>query len=306
MYQAFVNLYVVGAIMCLYKLNNEDSKENTKGIITVALIWLSSLIIYILALGIVRDMVEVEANNYLAIGWTENSLLKNLFTIAASIGKVVLGYGHVFNLAFTICLIYILWSIGKSEKKLCWKHFYLLALLISPFLLNIATATMLIERVALGIPFVCALFFDQFMDKSKAMKYAFFIVIASQIIHTQLILLSDNMRYTHDLKMTEKIYQDCDADENTHIVFVGLEKTCENQFNLEGDIIGASFFQWSSGQPNVAPASTYFFMQLHGYPYTMPTPEELQYGYSLTFPAEYPEEGYIIEENGCYYINLGK
>lgn len=306
MYQAFTNLYVVGAVMCLYKLNKEASKENIKSIITVLLLWLSSLILYILALGFVRDAVAVEANNYLAIGWAENSLPENLFTIAASIGKVVLGYGHVFNLSFTICLVYILYSIVKSEKKISWKHFFLLALLVTPFLLNIATATMLIERVALGIPFVCALFFDQFMDKSKAMKTAFFIVIASQIIHTQLILLSDNMRYTHDLKMTEKIYQDCHADESTHLVFVGVEKTSENQFNLEGDIIGASFFQWSSGQPNVAVASTYFFMQLHNYPYTIPTPEEVQYGYSLTFEAEYPEDGYIIEENGCYYINLGK
>ena len=305
-YQAFVNLYIVGVLLCLYKLNKENSKENIKNIIISVIIWLISLVSYIIILNIFRNYYNIQSNDYLSIGWKKKPLLDNLFTIAASVGKVILGYGYVFNLAFTICLVYIFFCIIKAEKKVCWKHFYLIALLASPFLLNVATASMLIERAALGIPIVCAFIFYIFIENSKAMKYACILILISQILHTQLLLLSDNMRYTHDLEMAEKIYEDCCADQSTHLVFIGLEKTSENQFNLEGDIIGASFFQWSAGQPNMAPASTYFFMHLHNYPYTIPTPEELNYGYSLNFKAEYPEDGYIIEENGCYYINLGK
>lgn len=177
---------------------------------------------------------------------------------------------------------------------------------LSPFLLNIVTGNPLLIRATLTLPLLCAFLFYEYFTFGRGIKIAVAIVLVSQIVHGQLLIRSDQLRYQNDLEIARKIYADCNADENTHIAMIGLEKTEENISVFEGQIIGQSFFEWSVDDKNVEEVRVNFFMRLHDLPFQMPTEKEWLEADSITFSAEYPEEGYIVKKKDCYYVNLGK
>ena len=45
------------------------------------------------------------------------------------------------------------------------------------------------------------------------------LIILSQLINGQLLIYSDNVRYRNDIKIAKKIYQDCNANKKSVIVF---------------------------------------------------------------------------------------
>lgn len=307
-YQSFVNLYIVGVLICLYKLNNEIFKENLIRIAKSIILWGASFAAYQIVIKIVLQVTNVADSGYIVsqISWLTESFSKAILTVLVTTGRIVLGLGNVLNLSYSICLIYVLYKIIKEKKYLNWKNFYLAALFLSPFLLNIITASPLIIRSVISFPVLCSFIFFEYYKECNKFRNVVWIILASQIIHSQLLMYGDNIRYKNDVAIAEKIYSDCNADANTHIVIIGLERTEENVFSFKGQVMGHSFFEWSADKENVTEERVKNFMALHGYIFTSPTADEKEAAKSIEFDAEYPEEGYIIEKNGCFYVNLGK
>ena len=136
---------------------------------------------------------------------------------------------------------------------------------------------------------------------------AFYVVY--QFTICQVMLYGENKRYANDLKIVEDVYEKTGADENTVLVFVGLETTQDNIKVLEGGQLGGSFFDWRLTDDTVDQWAVYRFFMATGHPDTLPS---LNYQYSVIdrfengeFTNEYPDDGYITEDDGAYIINFG-
>ncbi len=308
MYQAFVNLYVIGVLICLYKLNTEESRKNLRNICFCILIFLVSLILYACISQFVISYFNVAKDGYLGIEWLNGNFAETLKDLIVTIGRIILGHGNILNLSYTFCLLYILYIIFfRSKKYICWNNFYLIALLASPFLLNVLTGTNFVIRSVLGFPVLCTFLFHEFFDEGNLLKLALYVTVLSQIIHSQLLLYSDYIRNKNDAAIAEKIYRDCSADENTVIVFKGIRSADNNSFSFKGQVMGHSFFEWCTDldPENAEWTRILYFMQSQGLYTASPTPEQIALRDSIKFTSQYPDDGYIIEENGAYYVNLG-
>lgn len=306
-YQAFLNLYITGVLICLYKLNTEIHLQNIRRILTVVGVWVVSAIIYILIADLVKNSLNISGSEYLTdkISWISAPLLEVCFTVAVTIGRVVLGLGHVLNLSYIICGGVLLFYCLR-EKKISWKVFFLSCLFVSPLLLNIVTGSRLLIRSVIALPIFCSFVYFRFWQSNMKFKYIMYMILFSQIVNSQLLLYADNVRYKNDLVIAENIYRECNADQNTPIVFSGIERTEENVFSFKGQVIGCSFFEWSDGGENVDETRIYYFMKWHKMPFALPTQEQMEYIDDINFMSEYPNEGYAVEHNGCYYVNLGE
>lgn len=307
MYQAFVNLYVIGVLICLYKLNAETKAMNFKNIGISVLIFLLSLISYSAVSEFTISHFNIVKDGYLGIEWFNGEFVRTLKDLIVTIGRILLGHGNILNLSYTFCLIYIICKIIKAKNYLCWKNFYLLALLASPFLLNILTGTNFVIRSILGFPILCAFIFHEFFDDGKLLRLALYMTVLSQFIHSELLLYSDYIRNKNDVFIVQKVYEDCNADENTIIVFKGIQYAENNSFSFQGQVMGHSFFEWctDADPENAEWTRILYFMQSQGLYTAWSSAEQLNLRNSLDFPDEYPNDGYIIEQDGVYYVNLG-
>lgn len=306
-YQAFLNLYIAGALICLYKLNEEKGTQNIKRISVVAGIWIISSIIYISISTFVKYAANISESEYLAdkVRWLSTPFFEVCFMVVSMLGRVFLGRGHVLNLSYAICFAFLICYFIKLKHKVSWRVFLLLCLLVSPFLLNIATGSDLLIRSLITLPVFCVFVYFEFYQSNRQAKYIICLVLISQIINSQALLYADNVRYENDLTVSKKIYQDCGADKNTPIVFVGIERTEENVFSIKGQVMGCSFFEWGNGG-NVDEMRIYCLMKCNQMPFALPTEEQVEYTDNIKSDAEYPNEGYVVEYNGCYYVNLGE
>lgn len=306
LYQAFVNVYVVGVIICLYKLNRENKKENLMYLLMCIIVFLVSLVGYVLISKGVIQVLQVQKLEYLQIGWLSLPLKEALFTVIVVVGRILLGHGNILNLAYTACLCFVLYKIVKNTKRISWKNFYLFSLLLSPFLLNILTASRLLIRSALSIPIVCVVVFFYYYEISRVCKFIIYVTMASQMVHCVLLTTSEYNRYKNDIFIANDIYNTCQANADTVIVFKGIESVEENIFAFKGQAMGHSFFEWTADEYNAEESRILYFMGLHNMPLKEPSQEQINKRETFDFEAEYPDKGCIVEENDVYYVNLGK
>lgn len=306
-YQAFVNLYIIGALIILYKRNDETAKKNLTGILSCLFLFLAALGSYLLISACAIRLFHITPDSYLSILWFKEPLPSILRDLVSMIGRVILGQGNILNLSYTFCLIFIFTLFFKDRFSINWKNFYLLSLLIAPFLLNLLTATTFVVRSLFGFPVVCAFFFQIFYSSSRPLRLALCLTVLSQILHSELLFLGDYVRNQNDLAVAKQIYTDCGADENTVLVFQGARTSLRNSFSFQGQIMGRSFFEWASpASPEDADTTRiFYFMRAYGMRFTPPTPEQTAKKTSISFRAAYPQKGYIVKKENVCYINLG-
>ncbi len=308
MYQAFLNLYIAGVLICMYKLNREERSQNIRRIVLMAGVWLVSAVIYFSVSAVVKVQLQVPQSEYLAdkVAWISEPFGGALFWLAVSVGRVVLGIGHVLNLSYLISFLFLLYYFVNSKRKVSWKTFYMICLLASPFLINVVTGSRLLIRSMIVLPVFCAFVFFEFYSLFRRSKYIIWAVLVSQILNSQILLCADNIRFKNDVEIAQDIYRQCDANEETVIVFTGIERTEENVFSFKGQVMGKSFFEWSNDKRNVDETRILYFMQCMDMPLAAPTQEQVEYAGNISFGGEYPDDGYIMEHQGCIYVNLGE
>ena len=308
-YQAFVNVYVVGVLICLYGLNDESRRNNLRRTGAAVALFLVSLSGYLLIAYLTRGGAFSPGSGYLEVAWLQGPFYIGLRNIVFTVGKVVLGYGTTLNLSYTFCMLFIFFQIRSEGFAVSWKHFYLLAFLVSPFLLHIVTGQPLnAPRSELSLPLLCAFLFWKYFDAGRWPRLALCLVIASQLVHSQLLMLSDYLRNENDKAIAEKIYEDCGANENIVIVFKGVKRTEDAVPVLLGQVIGRSFFEWTpmEDMDNASVHRIRCFMEFYGMKFVCPDDETIARRDEIVFSAAYPEEGYIVDRDGVYYVNLGE
>lgn len=308
-YQAFVNVYVAGVLICLYGLNQENKGDNLRRIGAATGIFFVSLLGHLGIAYLVRGGTFAAESGYLEVVWLQEPFYMALKNIVFAVGKVVLGYGTTLNLSYAFCMFFVFLQIKRGGFAVSWKHFYLLAFLASPFLLHVVTGQPLnAPRAELTLPLLCAFLFWEYYEAGRWPRRALCLIIASQLVHSQLLMFSDYLRNENDRAIAEKIYRDCGADENTVIVFKGVERTQENVPVLLGQVIGRSFFEWTpmTDLHNASVHRIRCFMEFYGMNFVCPDDEAAARRDDIVFPAAYPEDGYIVEVDGVYYVNLGE
>ena len=307
-YQTHIVLYIIGVLLILLKTNHEKNRENYNYIFKCIIIWGSSLIAYFVIKKSVGNFMDIPDSGYLAeqITWLSGTIVEACFMIAKSVCRVIFGIGHVLNLSYLICGMCVVYTIRKSSKIITWENFYLLALIVSPLLLNILMASRLLIRSVLGVPIVCAYIFWKYYQDNKCMRIMLIVMIISQIINGQILLYADNVCYNHDIAIAKKIYQDCRADQNTVIVMQGVEHPEDMVFSFKGQTLGHSFFEWSNGGKDAAEMRIQYFMHLQGMDFQTPTEEQEKQIQEIEFRNSYPNDGYAVEKDGCWFVNLGE
>ena len=298
-YQAFVNLYILGALIVLYKL--ADCDNNSKNIIKCITIFVISLFLYYIISKLVIKSFNVSKNEYLTnqIGWFDD-FSGTILGIFKDIIKVFVGYGHVLNLGYLMCFIIVMLYLIK-EKNFSYKSFYLICMILSPFILSVLTGTRIVYRSLFTLPFLMSFIFFNFYNLKKWIKYLLVILLISQIINSYLLLISDYNRYKNDVYISKKIYNDCNGNKDTIIYLYGIERSEENIKLIKGEVMGRSFYEWSVDGINVTDYRVKNFMEIHGIKYVRGTREK-----NLKFDSEYPDSGYIIKNGNKCYVNLGK
>ena len=288
-YQSFVNLYILGALISLYKVN----KDNNKNIIKCIVIFMISFILYYVIGNAVINIMDISETAYLTsrIGWLYN-IKDTVLGIGKDFIKVFIGYGHVLNLGYLICIIIVICNIVRSKKD--YKTLYLILMLLVPFALNILTGSRLVIRSLFTIPFLYGFIFYEFYDK-KYIKYILIILILSQIINSYILMISDYHRYIDDVKMSEKIYLDCGSEDN-YIYLYGILDTD----NIKGEAMGYSYYEWYE-LGHLSYDRIHNFSVIHNYNYNM----DDNY-IDIEFNGVYPDSGYIIKDNNKCYVNIGK
>lgn len=306
-YQSFVNLYVIGVLICLYKLNDNTFRGNMLRIVSCIIVFALALTAFFIIAKYCIHYFDIKDSNYLSIQWFTQPFKEVLKNVIITIGWIVLGHGNVLNLAYTFCALFVFYQLFKDNFRINWRNFYLFALLAAPFLLNILTGANFVIRSLLGFPVLCAFLFWEFYDSSKILRTGLCITILSQVIHSELLLYGDYSRNQSDLAISQKILEDCNTD-NPTIVFQGIEAAEENAFCFKGQAMGCSFYEWvpNEDKTNVDGNRIWCFMQTQGLTYTLPTPEQISLRDTIQFTAEYPHAGYLVQEGHVYYVNLGE
>ena len=188
-----------------------------------------------------------------------------------------------------------------KEKNFSYKSFYLICMILSPFILSVLTGTRIVYRSLFTLPFLMSFIFFNFYNLKKWIKYLLVILLISQIINSYLLLISDYNRYKNDVYISKKIYNDCNGNKDTIIYLYGIERSEENIKLIKGEVMGRSFYEWSVDGINVTDYRVKNFMEIHGIKYVSGTREK-----NLKFDSEYPDSGYIIKNGNKCYVNLGK
>ena len=296
-YQSLLNLYVLGALISIYKIGN-NYKRN---IIKTFIIFLISTILYYIISKLCINIFNIETSSYLTskIGWT-NDILSTLKILAKDIIKVLIGYGNILNLGYTLSLLVLLvLFIKKSNTKM--DLLILLLIILSPLLLNFVTGSPLVYRSLFTIPFMVSFIFFEFYDLNKYIKWLFIILIFSQTIHYYLLMTSEYNKYKNDVYISEKIYKDCDANEDTTIYLYGIEKSEENIRVFKGEELGHSFFEWSIDGFELTDYRAQNFMKIHNLNFKLGDKTSIK----KDFISEYPNDGYYIKEANNCYVNFG-
>ena len=295
-YQSFFNLYVLGVLISVYKI--QDNYKNN--IIKSLIIFIVSSIIYFLVSTIVINVFDIEKSSYLTsqIGWS-SGFLSTLLVVIKDFIKVIIGYGNILNLGYAICLLTLILNI-KAYKNNRTNLVMLLLIILSPLLLNSVSGSFLTYRSLLTLPFMVSFIFFEFYY-NKLIRILFILLMISQLIHCVLLEVSDYNRYKNDVYISNKIYSDCGADENTIIYLYGIEKSEENISVFKGETLGYSYFEWSIDGINLSDYRVKNFMDIHNLKFKLGDSSSNK----VNFESEYPMEGYYIKDDNKCYVNFG-
>ncbi len=314
MYQYFALMFIFGVVICLLKLDSEDCKVNIKLIVLCVATLAAGMALYYLSNNLVLNTLHIPKDNYLGNEWSRISHKDAFLNILASGYVVLLGRGSTYNLSFSFCAIYVFYKIISSKKKLCFKNLYYIGLLITPFIITIVFANMMLSRTSMATAYVSTyVFFCAFgfrIKRAEIYKYLLILYSVVQIVCCQILTYSDYVRYNNDVKIANEVYKKCNAEEDTEIYFIGIETTEENVPCFRGEVIGSSFFEWGVEPETVHQGAVHTFMASEGLRYKMPSGELEDKAINAfkkgSISSEYPEDGYVLRTDEGYIVNLGR
>ena len=305
-YQSFINLYVIGVLISLYKLNDLSFKDNLRNILKTVFLFLMGVLGYFVISNIAQGVLNIPTNSYLnnMIMWNKQSIFTTLFGFLKDIVKLGLGIGEIFNLSFIFSYFLGFWFLVLGKRSRTQK-IYIFFLAMAPFLLNFLTGSRIIFRSFLSLPIVCSFIFFETYHWFDWIKFILVLCLIGQMVNGFLLMFSDYKRYLNDVEIASKIYRDCGNSDDVEIVIKGLEYTEENISVYKGEVMGYSYFEWTADGDNADRYRINNFMKIHGFDTKLPTDDHIAKLRYMNFESEYPNSGYYIVDHQVCYVNLG-
>jgi len=315
-YQAFVPLSIC-LLMCIGFIRSEEDtevKNNIKYFIITILIVICSLVLYQVISKLVLNYFQLETSSYLTdqILWFKDSKLTVLYNLIKYAGKVLIGYGNFYNLGYGIALLLIVMYLIKNKinKKNISSIFYLLAIIISPFLLSLLTGQAETIRAQFALPFsiafICCYLYDQNIIKNKIKHTVLILLILSQFLITIQLFYSDYIRYQEDVLLAEQIMEKITPllTEEKRVVFLNTYSHDEKLIT-KGETMGYSFFEWDKTTEIGVNGRVTGFLGTLGYHLTYPTIEDVKKAKELELEMEtWPNQDSILEYDNLIIIRL--
>lgn len=253
-YQSFVPLFIVEVIIiCFIKLETKqlnNNKDIFKYIIKSILILLVALIIYYIGAKIALNVYGIEATDYLTnqIGWKVGK--REAVTRIIKCG-VINYFGFIFKnpqftILNTIMLIISFWLSAKSLlKKEYFKALVILGIVFSPMILSVVVGNAEPIRARIGLPISFAFLSVLVWQDKKWYQILMWILIMIQLATMLTLEFYDYRRYQKDVNMAEDIYEKIKPYTKDHaVVFVGAQNSDSEPRIMNGEVIGASFFDF--------------------------------------------------------------
>lgn len=311
-YQSFYELYILGALICLYRM--PDRKKNLQNIGQCILIFVCAATVSF-GIGIaMKNALHIPSSQYLQVGWLTTPFPVMVKQIVESCIRIALNWKYIWNVPYAFVALFFLEEMFTKDKG--WKAFYRLCILFCPFMLIIvAGLSVIVPRAAWCFPFLFMFASWEFLSKERsilqtgsAAAVRIFVVLIAVMLFADTMYLEfvDYSRYKVDVKTVDTIYRECNADKDTVLAFVGCKAPKKGILLCRQDLYGSSFFAWDIVGGNTSGRRIWAFMECIGFPYTEPNEEQQQAAEMIPFETSYPNEGYVVEQDGVYYINLGK
>ncbi len=272
-YQAFLPVYITSVciIMYLHTLNNQKSfREIFKLLMIYIAVFITGFIIntliqkgILMYFGGNKDYInKIRGDD----SFNLNSAFKG-FTYAMKYIAYNREKHNFFFIATTWILMVIvfitnLFEIRKSNKvnKLL-ENFFLVSIIISPFLINFVLMRSLPPRVFLQAQLAYAFLWFVILNKFKENKLQkiFVIGIASLLILNQAQIVnkinySSIVRYELDKSMAHRLMDDIysldEYSDNKQIIFIGKYKHNENNLIEPSTLQGKSYFHYQTRAPH--------------------------------------------------------
>lgn len=288
-YQAFLPLFIAIVVWIGFLKNQNGeykrSKENIRYIAISILIFIASYLFSTFLTKLCMSYLSITSTSYLKeqISWLHSPFKDNVKNLYEYVKNVLLGKGVFYNSFYGISVILVaFYSIkGIIQKKLnFYQIFYLLIILITPFLMSLLLGSPEPTRAQFVLPYSTAFLVSYlFIFKKKWVQIFLGILLCfmifQQVQTTVHLFFTDYSRYEDDKQLANNVMNRVNTiSESNKVIFVGKHHSTSKTMLLEGDVIGKSFFEWDAGWVIGSNYRIVGFMNTIGYNLEMPTIEE--------------------------------
>ena len=341
-YQAFVPLYIFGAVSVLFlqalrKLSEGEQKLFSKMTACVGAWFLVFITAFVI--NIIVTKLFFSASDYLMeqVQWGTISVSEVFRRIFGHIVSVLLGrrlfysifYGLLLILSMLLLAAY-LWKFRRSNKTGCITVcFFYISLQITPFLMTLLQGSEPVFRSQLILPAMTG--FQAMLNIWLFKELNICGNRIRQVLYASIILLSflggfkttkitwslyytDQLRYEQDAALgrsiMERMNQVCSQEEldNLPVVFVGRKPFQVNNSCMQGQVMGYSFFDWdiiAEPIPYYSTRRVLGFLHTLGADYLLASSSRMEDALSGSENMpEWPAEGCIQVRNDIIIVKL--
>lgn len=328
-YQAFAVIYISICIFLFIMMYEENKKieKIIKIIFQLIGTFLLAILLYEIIIKILpNDMTYLMGGN----AWKNRAFAENIEHIKHQFIEVFLAKGDYYNIGFTIGSIgFLLIGLYNCIKKnnfnnIFERALYLLSnimLILTPFFMTILLGQTPLIRAQIYLPIVEAfliMFLVYYTFKNKYLKFVgillVVIVAEIQVYELEKLYYTEGIRLQNDINTAYQIINDLEkigVKKTDKIIFVGEREAKLNETCKKGETIGISMFQKADAPEKITWYTSIQIILLFrtlGYDYFFPDEFDVEEAEKVveTIDAVWPEEGSIVNNNGCYIIKLSE
>ncbi|PLR80622.1 hypothetical protein CVD25_22485 [Bacillus canaveralius] len=318
-YQSLLLLYVAGTIgtilLMIYGHEKENQVKRLKVYFLIVFkyifIFLTSYVFSRVLVFVTAKLTGIASTSYLSrqILWGKLPLQEVLDNIEEQISLVVfaknLFYNYSFLISFSIIAIFLVWKIINKSKTVYLEVVGFIFLFLSPFLLTMfigqaeairAQMPALQFVIAFNFYYICLHLGNKWI-KNALIAFCFMIAFNQSNI-TAKLLFSEHVKFQEDVNLANRINYQLDSlgvgnRSDYSLVILGKHEP-ESILNIQGELLGHSFFAWDVGTKAGTTMRAIGFMRTLGYRFKDPTEEQVDYARSIANEMElWPNKGSI-------------
>lgn len=341
-YQAFVSLYIFGAVSVLFLQSLRKLSEGKQKLLSMMAprmgAWFLTFITAFVINAIVTRLYFGESD-YLSdqIRWGTVSVSEVFAGIFEHIKSVLLGrrlfYGNFYGLLLVCSLVLFaayLWKFRRINTIGCITVcFFYASLQITPFLMTLlqggepAFRSQLVLPAMTGFQAMLSIWLFKELDISlKRVRQAMFVCIIAlsflggikTVKTTWSLYYTDQLRYEQDTalgrSLIERIEQVCSREEleNLPVVIVGRRPFQANNSCVQGQVMGYSLFDWDTTSEPIPYFSTrrvLGFLHTLGADYLLSSASRMEGALAISkYMPEWPAEGSVQIQDDMIIVKL--